>query len=84
MHISPIFLEIDHGVCAAADHHGDLPVESPERLHERHLLDPLVLRLTAHRVGPGHPADRLGAVRRAVVREDDDVYLQRKRETRYP
>ena len=83
LYVLPIFFEIDHGVSAAADHHGDLPVEPPERLHERHLLDPFVHRLTAHRVGSRHPADRLGAVRRAVVRENDDVYLKRKRETRY-
>ena len=78
----PILLEIDHGVGAAADHHGYFPVESPQRLHERDLLDSFVLRRLTHRVLPGHPADRLRAVRHAVVREDYDVHLEK--ETRYP
>ena len=80
----PILLEIDHGVGAAADHHGDVPVEPPQRLRERGLLDALVRALLRlhHRVLPGHPADRLRAVRHPVVREDHDVHLESGK--RYP
>ena len=77
VHSLPIFIEIDHGVGAATDHHGYFPVESPQRLHERDLLDSFVLRRLTHRVLPGHPADRLRAVRHAVVRQDYDVHLEK-------
>ena len=77
----PFILEIDHGVGAAANYHGDGSMKSPQCPTEVGLLEALWRAVHHHRVS-WHPTDRLRPIRHSVIRKDYDVHLEKNNDIR--